>query len=280
MRKNVIIGLISLLLASCGAEVNNNKISSAIQEDQLKEIMCSDFFAEIAEHIDQISEEKLAEFCDCLFEVSVNQLGINSVEVWDSIKGLDNTEATRIGDLWGKTVGSECGKILFPNKNQSVLRDNSYGHCEVGDCENGMGTFIWDNGDRYVGENKNGRKHGKGTIYFSSGNKFIGSFINGSVEGHGVLTTKNGGEYNGEWHNNSIHGYGTFTYPNGHKYEGEFKNGKKHGYGTAYFDGDKYVGGWKDNKKHGHAIMILDGVKHEGEWIDGKLVGANGELIE
>tara|TARA_B110000003_G_scaffold276413_1_gene322728 strand:- start:784 stop:1626 length:843 start_codon:yes stop_codon:yes gene_type:complete len=280
MRKNFIIGLISLLLASCGAEANNNKTSSVIKEDQLKERLCSEMFASISEHIDQISEEKLAEFCDCLFEVAVNQLGINSVEVLDSIDGLDNTEQNRLGDLLGKTVGSECGKILFPNKNQSVLRDNSYGHCEEGDCENGMGTFIWDIGDRYVGENKYGRKHGKGTIYFSSGNKFVGSFVNGSAEGHGIYTSKTEGGYIGEYHNSLRHGYGTFTYPNGNKYEGEFKNGKKHGHGTAYFDGDKYVGGWKNDKKHGHAIVFLKGVKHESEWVDGKLVGSNGELIE
>ncbi len=37
MRKKFIIGLISLLLASCGAEVNNNKTSSVIKEDQLKD---------------------------------------------------------------------------------------------------------------------------------------------------------------------------------------------------------------------------------------------------
>ena len=36
--------------------------------------------------------------------------------------------------------------------------------------------YIWENGSRYVGEWKDGKKHGQGTITFSDGNKGVGEF--------------------------------------------------------------------------------------------------------
>ena len=32
-----------------------------------------------------------------------------------------------------------------------------------------MGTYIYDNGDRYVGEWKRGLRHGKGTLIYANG---------------------------------------------------------------------------------------------------------------
>ena len=54
-------------------------------------------------------------------------------------------------------------------------------NCVSGDCENGkwsdntQGTLIFGNGDKYVGEFKDKKKHGKkGTLTFSNGNKYEG----------------------------------------------------------------------------------------------------------
>ena len=40
------------------------------------------------------------------------------------------------------------------------------GECENGDCLNGKGEFIYDNGDKYSGEWKKGKKSGLGTFVF------------------------------------------------------------------------------------------------------------------
>ena len=35
--------------------------------------------------------------------------------------------------------------------------------CMEGDCENGYGTYVWENGDKYVGAWMAGWAHGQGT---------------------------------------------------------------------------------------------------------------------
>ena len=71
-----------------------------------------------------------------------------------------------------------------------------FGQCLSGDCENGYGTVITENGE-YKGEWKNNMIHGKGTF-----------------------TWNNGDEYVGEFRENKKNGQGTFTYANGNKYVG------------------------------------------------------------
>ena len=41
--------------------------------------------------------------------------------------------------------------------------------CMEGDCKNGYGTYVWENGHIYVGEWKDGEYHGQGTFTFSDG---------------------------------------------------------------------------------------------------------------
>ena len=76
---------------------------------------------------------------------------------------------------------------------------------------NGQGTYTWSNGDKYVGEWKDGKENGQGTITKTYRD---GKFI-----------------YVGEWKDAKKHGQGTMTYPGGEKCEGEwvkggFRNGK------------------------------------------------------
>ena len=77
--------------------------------------------------------------------------------------------------------------------------------CVSGDCKNGHGTYIYANGDKYVGEYKYGDQ---GTYTYSDGEKYVGEYKDGKE-----------------------HGQGTFTFPDGEKYVGEWKDGKKHGQG-------------------------------------------------
>ena len=86
------------------------------------------------------------------------------------------------------------------------------GKCSKGDCNNGYGTYVWNNGNKYVGNFEAGARHGKG-----------------------IFTYHDGTIYEGDFQNNKRHGKGTITYPSKiglGKYIGDFKDGK-------YISGEK-----------------------------------------
>ena len=99
------------------------------------------------------------------------------------------------------------------------------------DC---FAVFTYTNGDIYIGEFKNNKRHGQGT-----------------------LTSNDGTQYVGKWGDNKFNGQGMETYPNGDKYIGEFKNNNRHGQGIVTFSNgnESVVGIWNDNE--------LQAVKHQ-----------------
>ena len=55
------------------------------------------------------------------------------------------------------------------------------------------------NGDKYVGDVANGKRHGHGVYYYDSGDKYTGAWDNGKQTGHGVYIYANGDRYVGNW---------------------------------------------------------------------------------
>ena len=55
----------------------------------------------------------------------------------------------------------------------AFLFSQDNGRC-LGNCSNGQGTWIWDDGEEYNGEWKNDDFHGYGTYKYASGSKYIG----------------------------------------------------------------------------------------------------------
>ncbi|MDB2423055.1 trypsin-like peptidase domain-containing protein [Paracoccaceae bacterium] len=169
----------------------------------------------------------------------------------------------------GKNWNDCKGSLTFPNGDKYV------GEFKDGEI-NGQGTYTFASGSKYVGEFKNNNQHGQGTYTFANGNKYVGEFKNNKRNGQGTFTWASGDKYVGESKNSYFNGQGTYTYPNGDKYLGEWSDNKKDGQGTYTFGpksewaGDKYVGEYKDGKKNGQGTYTFaNGTVKEGIWKDG-----------
>ena len=60
-------------------------------------------------------------------------------------------------------------------------------------------TQTYQDGTKYVGEFKNGKRHGNGTMTYSSGMKYLGEWKDGREHGHGTRTYPDGDEVKGVW---------------------------------------------------------------------------------
>ena len=59
------------------------------------------------------------------------------------------------------------------------------GECIEGDCENGLGIYVFTDGSSYSGEWQDGFPEGSGTLKFIDGSKFEGEWRGGSYVGEG-----------------------------------------------------------------------------------------------
>jgi S1-C subfamily serine protease len=72
----------------------------------------------------------------------------------------------------------------------------------------GQGTYIFADGDKYIGDWKDGKKHGQGTYIWGDKSEWAGD------------------RYVGEFQNDEKNGQGTYFYANGTKDEGVWKDGE------------------------------------------------------
>lgn len=154
-----------------------------------------------------------------------------------------------------------AGRTTFYNTNKIFLLISfvslplfGFSKCIKGNCKNGSGILITEQGDRYEGLFRNFKLEGEGRWKSRHGDFYKGSFKNGKVNGKGKLTLSNKDFY-----------------------IGEFKNGKFHGKGKySFHNGDSYIGFWKEGKMNGHGVYYFkNGRQKEGQFIDGKLIDQN-----
>ena len=117
-----------------------------------------------------------------------------------------------------------------------IFYSQSEGSCVSGDCENGVGSYLYGDGSIYDGSFINGVEDGIGTEIL--------------YDDQGMLT----GVYQGEWEDGWPNGWGTEELfdENGYKlgtYVGEWKDGNYDGWGI-WIGRDKFIekGIWKDNE--------------------------------
>ncbi len=185
--------------------------------------------------------------------------------------------------------------------------------CISGNCDNGYGTWIYKNGDKYTGTWVNKKMHGQGVYKYSNGDVYKGSFRQNTLSGNGTFIAHTGDKYVGQYRNNKMEGEGTYFYQsgkveeglfannryvgdknstgcvsgdcqngkgiyilsNGEKYEGYMKNGVRSGKGTYYFNsGERYKGNWENNQRNGFGINYYpDGEIFKGNWKNDKRNG-------
>ena len=81
---------------------------------------------------------------------------------------------------------------------------NGWAECIKGNCTDGVGTFLYDEGHTYKGMFRDGDRHGRGTYIWPSGTQYVG-----------------------QWKDNKQHGRGTYTDAYGNQSVSQWKDGKE-----------------------------------------------------
>jgi hypothetical protein len=157
----------------------------------------------------------------------------------------------------------------------------AFGQSQLGSCPTDtsvlwtkcQGTRTYSNGDKYVGEFRDGQFNGQGTGIYASGNTYVGEFRAGSPNGWGTYSFSNGDTYIGEVRPAYVdgvisapaNGKGTYTYANGARYIGEFRDGVPNGRGAYYLvNGSIWESGlWENNQFVGPVTAAANGPAHK-----------------
>ena len=99
--------------------------------------------------------------------------------------------------------------------------NNGYYEGEIDSYGNecGYGTFVWHNGEKYVGYFYSKKFDGQGTYWYANGDKYVGKWCNDKRNGNGTMYFADGYSYSGNWINDKRDGFGKETYEWGY-YEG------------------------------------------------------------
>lgn len=164
--------------------------------------------------------------------------------------------------------------------------------CVSGDCMNSYSVFVED-GNKYIGEFKNGKPHGMGRYILANGSEYRGSVVNGKIEGSGELKYFDDGNpdgpafYFGDIKNGIPNGFGAMKYRNGNIYYGHFVNNEFDGQGVFYDkkDDKKKPGIYRNGKlvnelaeneidliygsKNGYGLILTEDGRYTGNLING-----------
>ena len=134
------------------------------------------------------------------------------------------------------------------------------------------GTHINTDGDRFVGEYKNGKLNGKGKMFAEDGSTYVGEFKDGKFSGKGVFEFSFDQRYEGDFKDGNQHGCGVTQFPSGDFHDGEYKNGVPNGEGVQVEGSEINVGQFKDGMFHGKGYRIDGSVVTTGLWKEGSLL--------
>ncbi len=136
------------------------------------------------------------------------------------VNGLKNGQGTYVyankaiaKGVWKNNVLIGENSIAKTSENRlSAPVEHIQSRCLVpGDCKNGYGVFVFDDGRRYEGNFKNAKFEGKGSFFNAEGKlTYEGQWANNKRQGHGVSYNPYTGkkEYEGNWQEDVCHGKG------------------------------------------------------------------------
>ncbi len=169
--------------------------------------------------------------CVSSFSITQNSVSFDSFRftLGDDVSVCEDITQTKIYlvDQWSHLTNfteSEAFELLRRDVSLIQVPSASQTGCVSGDCENGQGTFIYDNGDKYVGQWQDGKRSGDGVYTWSDGDKYEGKYVAGSRSGLGAYTWSDGAKYVGEYLSNLRSGLGTYTATNGSLLDGIWKD--------------------------------------------------------
>jgi hypothetical protein len=143
-----------------------------------------------------------------------------------------------------------------------------FGTFNQGGNREGKGKFIWNNGEVYEGDWKDGKKHGQGIWRSPKGDSYEGEWEKGRQHGKGVHKHKSS-TYTGEFMRSLKHGRGEESFSNGDNYKGLYELGKPHGKGRYdWNDGSYYEGDFRQGYREGKGMLH----EHNGCSYKGSLV--------
>ena len=116
-----------------------------------------------------------------------------------------------------------------------------------------------------------------------NGNRYIGEWKDGKYNGQGIFTFTNADKYVGEFKDSKSNGQGTYTFASGHKYVGEFKDEKFNGQGTFFrADGRIVLADWVEDKLSGRYIeyradktVLKSGIYKDGDLVTSQYIDPN-----
>ena len=194
----------------------------------------------------------------------------------DSFTEIVNNEYIRLND------GIDI-QIQSPFKYKNYIY---FGEYQVGDdlIPHGRGVQLYNNGDKYYGNFKKGKKDGVGVFFFKNGTKYLGEWKKNKMEGYGIYYFSTGAKYEGYFKANQRNGPGILTTKDGTIYKSIWKDGIISDYGKIFYsDGRKYDGYiHKFSKEKKGSLKNSNGDLFEGDFIDdsmnfGKLSIHNGD---
>lgn len=190
-----------------------------------------------------------------------------------------------LGESDEEQMGPKEGEGLLHSEPERAETDFFNGDKYVGDVfegkRHGHGVYYYDSGDKYTGEWSLGKQRGHGVYVYANGDRYVGQWEAGKHNGEGTYYFKSGKVFTGTYVAGSPSGHGVFIYTNGERLDGEWSGSAypEHGIYT-YANGDSYGGSWKQGRKHGIGTYYFkSGAKYQGEYRSGEPHG-NAIFIE
>lgn len=144
--------------------------------------------------------------------------------------------------------------------------------CISGNCQDGYGMYLTENGDRYTGFFENGDFNGAGTVLFDGGDRYTGNFLDGQFSGCGSYFWNNGSSFIGQWEQGLRQGFGTQYESDGSSQYNLYNDDAIVSEDSLDYYKDACING---DCNSGYGVYLFeDGALYEGEFIDGEIYGS------